>query len=44
MVFWNVPPEEQQNFMKMLREFEEDSYDAKLVRHESESVEYVHSG
>lgn len=43
MVFWHTPAEERFNFLKLMRDFEEESYDSRLVQDESESMEYLHN-
>lgn len=39
-VFWNVPADEQLNFLKMLQEYEDNPYDRMMVNDESDSLEY----
>ncbi|XP_067936307.1 required for meiotic nuclear division protein 1 homolog isoform X2 [Watersipora subatra] len=43
VVFWNLPEEEQLNFKKSLRPFELEPYDRKVVRRESETLNYTYA-
>ncbi|KAF6019635.1 hypothetical protein EB796_022054 [Bugula neritina] len=43
VVFWNIPVEEQSNFLASLRIFEQDPYEVKVVEHEAETMDYMHS-
>jgi len=42
-VFWNVPYEERTNFLRLLRDYEEDPFDTALVKHEAENMEYTYN-
>jgi len=42
-VFWNVPDLESSNVLSFIRQFEENSYDERLVYDESEVMPYIHA-
>ncbi|XP_033606078.1 required for meiotic nuclear division protein 1 homolog isoform X2 [Cryptotermes secundus] len=42
-VFWNVPELESGNVLSFIRQFEENSYDERLVHDESEVMPYTHA-
>jgi uncharacterized Rmd1/YagE family protein len=42
-VFWNVPELEGSNVLSFIRQFEENSYDERLVHDESEVMPYTHA-
>ncbi|XP_021916983.1 required for meiotic nuclear division protein 1 homolog isoform X3 [Zootermopsis nevadensis] len=42
-VFWNVPELESSNVLSFIRQFEQNSYDERLVHDESEAMPYTHS-
>ena len=41
VVFWNIPKEEQSNFLKLLRNYEIEPYNAVMVNEESDSMDYL---
>ena len=41
-VFWNMPELETSNVLNFIKQFEENSYDDRMVHDESESMQYTH--
>lgn len=42
-VFWNVSELESSNVLSFIRQFEQNSYDERLVHDESEAMPYTHT-
>lgn len=43
IVFWNMPSLERRNFIKFLRNYENQSYDEEVVQEESETLVYAYA-